>query len=128
MSVSYKQRWIWHSSNIQLRLMSCLDLELEARVRARKPYWTTSTWTCMASHSVCTLPRARSKSANPSSYAVMAPSLLSSSLSRARRCFCNSMATADAATASKGGEVLHQSTSGDQCHNRKQAQAIVDTE
>jgi hypothetical protein len=38
-SVSYRQRRIWHSSNIWLRLMSCLDLELEACVQARKPCW-----------------------------------------------------------------------------------------
>jgi hypothetical protein len=38
------------------------------------------------------------------------------------------MATADAATASEGAQVLHQSTNEDQHHENKQAQAIVSVE
>jgi hypothetical protein len=33
-SISYRKRRIWHSSNIRLRLMYYLDLELEARFLA----------------------------------------------------------------------------------------------
>jgi hypothetical protein len=28
-SISFRQKWIWHSSNVRLRSVSCLDLELE---------------------------------------------------------------------------------------------------
>jgi hypothetical protein len=34
--VFYRQRWICRSSNVRLWLMSCLDLELEVRNRAKK--------------------------------------------------------------------------------------------
>jgi hypothetical protein len=88
--------------------MNYLDLELEARVRA------ASAWMRLVSHSMRTLPRARSKAANPSSYAVMAPSLISSSLSQVRSCSYNSMVSVGRATPSEGEEALHQSTSRDQ--------------
>jgi hypothetical protein len=94
MSLSYMQRRIWHSSNVRLRLVSCLDLELETRAWVKKSCWTTSAQTCLVSHFMCTFPRARSKTANPSSHTTMTPSLLSSSLSRARSCPCSSTATA----------------------------------
>jgi hypothetical protein len=57
MSVSCRQRTIWRSSNVQLRSMSYLDLELEASIQARKSCQSASAWKCMASCSMCTLPR-----------------------------------------------------------------------
>jgi hypothetical protein len=80
------------------------------------------------SHPVHALPRPHSKATNPSSHMAMVLSLLSSSLSRARSYSCNLTAGANVATASEGEEVLHQSTSGDQRHDMKQAQAITDVE
>jgi hypothetical protein len=59
---------------------------------------------------------------------VMVHSLLSISLSRVRRCSCNSTATTDVATTSEGEEVLHQSTNGDQCYDKKKAQETADAE
>jgi hypothetical protein len=73
-----------------------------------------------------TFPRAHSKAANLSSHVAMVPSMLSSSLSWARSYSCNSIATTDAATMSKGEEVMQQSTSTVQRHDKKQAQAITD--
>jgi hypothetical protein len=70
----------------------------------------------------------RSKVANPSSHRAMASFLLSISLSRVRSCSYNSTASADVATVSEGEDVLHQSTSKDQCHDKKQALAITSTE
>jgi hypothetical protein len=48
---------------------------------AKKSCWTASTQTRLASRSLCTFPGERSEAIDPSSHAVMAPSLLSSSLS-----------------------------------------------
>jgi hypothetical protein len=109
-SVSYRQRRIWHSSNIWLRLMRCLDLELEACIQARKSCWAASSWTRLTSCSTRTVPRAHSKVAYPSSHSAMAPSLLS-----------NSTTSADVATTFEGEEALHESTSGDHYHDKKQA-------
>jgi hypothetical protein len=92
-SVSYRKRRIWSSSNIRLRSMSYLDMELETRAWVKKSCWTALGRTRPASCSMSTFPRARSKAANPSSHAMMAPSLLSSSLSWARSCPCSSTTT-----------------------------------
>jgi hypothetical protein len=102
------------SSNIQLRSVSCLDLELEARTKAKKSCQTTSARTLLASLSMHTSPTTHSKAANPSSHAAMAPSLLSSSLSRARSYPCSSTTTAFG-----GNGALHQSTSTDRRHNKE---------
>jgi hypothetical protein len=118
--VSYRKLRIWLSSNVLLRLMSCFNLELGARVYAG------SAWMRLVTRSMRTLPRVWWKAANPSSHEAMAPSMLSSSLSRARSCYYNSTACADVATLFKGEDVLHQSTIGDQHHDKKQAQAIAD--
>jgi hypothetical protein len=110
-SISYRQRRIWHSSNIwlMLMLMHCLDLELEVCVQVRKSCWAASTWTRLTSCSTCTVPRAHSKVTYPSSHAAMAPSLLS-----------NSTTSADVATTFEGEEALHESTSRDHHHDKKQ--------
>jgi hypothetical protein len=80
-SVSCRQRKIWRSSNVRLRSVSCLDLELEMHVWAKKSCWTALAQMQLASCSVCTSPRACSKATKPSSHTAMTPSLLSSSLS-----------------------------------------------
>jgi hypothetical protein len=122
-SVSYKQRRICHSSNIRLRLMECLDLELEARILAWMSYWAASAWTRSVLCSMRTLSRTHTKVASPSSHTVTAPCLLSSSLPQARSCSCSSVATIDVTATPGGEEGLDQSTSGNQCHDKKQAQA-----
>jgi hypothetical protein len=66
-------------------------------------------------------PRVCSKATVPSSHGAIVSSLLTSSLSRVRSCFCNSTANVGVDTVSDGAEGLHQSTSGDQCHNKKQS-------
>jgi hypothetical protein len=76
-------------------------------------------WMQLTSHSVCTLPRAHMNVTNPSSHAVMAPSLLSSSLTRAWSYSRSSMTTIDVDTVPKGEEGLHQSRSGDQHYDKK---------
>jgi hypothetical protein len=101
-SISCRKRRIWHSSNLRLRLVSCLGLELEAHAWAKKSCWTASARTRLSSCSVCTSPRAHSKATNPSSHMMMAPSLLSSSLSQAR-----SYPYSSAATAFEGDGALH---------------------
>jgi hypothetical protein len=58
----------------------------------------------LESHSVHAFPSTHVKAANPSSHVAMVPSLLSSSLSRARSYSCNSMATADTTTTLKERE------------------------
>jgi hypothetical protein len=57
MSVSCRKRMIWHSSNVQLRSMSYLDLELEVSIQARKSYRSALAWKHMTSCSMRTLPR-----------------------------------------------------------------------
>jgi hypothetical protein len=101
---------------------SCKKWVLQC-VWIKKSCLTALARTRLASHSVCTFPRARSKATDPSSHMAMAPSLLSSSLSRARSGPYNSMTTAF-----EGDGALHQSTSRDQCHNKKQAQASASIE
>jgi hypothetical protein len=64
--------------------------------------------------------RKHSNTANPSSHAAMAPSLLSTSLSRARSFSHSSTATTDIATMLGGEEGLHQSRSWNQCYDKKQ--------
>jgi hypothetical protein len=62
----------------------------------------------------------------------MAPSLFSSSLSRARSySYSSSIAidiTIDITIAPKGGEYLHRSANSDQHHSEKQAQATAGTD
>jgi hypothetical protein len=127
-SVSSRQRRICRSFNIRLRLMECLDLELEAYILAWKSYWAASAWMGLASRSMHTHSRAHSKATSPSSHATMPPSLLSSSLSQARSCSCSLAATANIATTRGGEEGLHQLTSENQCHDKNQAQATADEE
>jgi hypothetical protein len=106
--VSCRQRRIWHSSSARFRSVSYFDLELEMRAWAKKSCWTTLARMRLTSHSMSTFPRARSKATNPSSHVVMAPSLLSSSLSRAR-----SYPYSLTATACEGDGALHQSKSSE---------------
>jgi hypothetical protein len=80
--------------------------------------WTSSAQMRLTSCFVCTSHRAHSKAINPSSHAVMAPSQLSSSLSWVRSCPYSSTATTF-----ERDRALHQSTSRDRCHDRKQALA-----
>jgi hypothetical protein len=96
--------------------MSCLDLELEARVWVNKSCWTASSQMRQESHYVSTFPRVHSKAANPSSHAKMAISLLPNYLSRAGSCPSSSTATTF-----HGGGALHQSTSNDQCHDKEES-------
>jgi hypothetical protein len=77
--------------------MECLELEVKACVLARKSYWTTLVWECLATHSMHALPRACSEAASPSSQATMASSLLSSSLSQVKSYSCSSSNIADVA-------------------------------
>jgi hypothetical protein len=93
-SISYRLRRIWHSSNVQSRSVSYLDLELDTCTKGKKSRWTTSARTQQASCSVCTSPSVHAKATNPSSHVTMTPSQLSSSLSRARSYPCSSTATA----------------------------------
>jgi hypothetical protein len=72
--------------------------------------------------------RVHSKATRPSSCVVMASSLLSSSLSRARSCFCSSTATAYVATAHEGEEGLHQLIRRDQRYTKRHAQATAGAE
>jgi hypothetical protein len=73
-----------------------------------------SVWVRLASRSMHTSPSAHAKAFKPSSHVMMAPSRLSSSLSQERRCSFNSMATA-----CKGDEALHQSTSKSWHHDKE---------
>jgi hypothetical protein len=66
-------------------------------------------------------PRACLEAASPSSHIMMVPSLLSSSTSWVRSCSCSSIATTNIAITPVGGEVLHQPTSDDHCHDKKLA-------
>jgi hypothetical protein len=70
-------------------------------------------------------PRAHLKATSPSSHTAMAPSLLSSSLSRVRS---SSPATVNVAIAPGGGESLHQSASRNQRRVKRQAEAIIGVE
>jgi hypothetical protein len=70
------------------------------------------------------LQRVCSKAANPSSHAMMAPSLLSSSLSQAKSYSYSSSINASIAVV-PGEEDLHTPASDNQCHNEKQAQNIA---
>jgi hypothetical protein len=79
-------------------------------------------------HSIHALPRARSEATKLSSHTTMAPSLLSSSLSRARTCSYSSSIDIDITIAPKGGEYLHRPANNDQHHSKKQAQATVGTD
>jgi hypothetical protein len=124
-SITYRERRIWCYSNILLKLMECLELEVRARILAMLSCQVASAWVLSALCSTQTLPMANSKANNPSSHAAMVPSLLSRSLSRARSCSHNLSATDDVATAPGGGEGLHQSTSGDQRHDKKQDRATA---
>jgi hypothetical protein len=85
-------------------------------------------WAHSASRSTHALPRACSEAASPSSHTAMMPSLLSSSLSWVRSCSYSLSTITDIATTPGGGEGLHQLASGDQCYEKKQAQATADTE
>jgi hypothetical protein len=126
-SVSYRERRIWHSSNIWLKLIEYMALEVKACILVSQSCWAASAWAHLASYSMRALPMARSEAASPSSHTVMVPSLLSISFTRARSCSHGSFTTADVATA-PGGEGLHQPTSDDQHHDNNQAQATADME
>jgi hypothetical protein len=79
----------------------------------------------LTSRSMHALPRACSEATRPFFHVMMAPSLLSSSLSRARSCFCSSSSTADVAAAPREGEDLHPPSSHNQHHHKNQAHAIA---
>jgi hypothetical protein len=74
---------------------------------------SVSSGTLGVSYSMHALPSVHSKATRPSSRTTVAPSLLSSSPSRARSGSYNLTATTDAATTSEGAEVLHQLARGD---------------
>jgi hypothetical protein len=74
------------------------------------------------------LPRTSSKGTSRSSHVAMVPSLLSSSFSQARSCFNSSIATAETTTTLEGEEGLQPLTSGNQHHDKKQAQVAASTE
>jgi hypothetical protein len=44
MSISYREMRIWHSSNIWLILLECLELEVKACILARYSCQAASTW------------------------------------------------------------------------------------
>jgi hypothetical protein len=52
-----RQRWIWYSSSVRLRSVSCLDQELDMHARAKKCCWTASARTWPKSRSMTTFPR-----------------------------------------------------------------------
>jgi hypothetical protein len=91
--VCCRQRRIWCSSSARPRSVSCLDRELEARAWEKKSLWTALAQARLASCSTCTYPSALTKAAKPSSQVMMAPSQLSSSLSKARSYSCSSTTT-----------------------------------
>jgi hypothetical protein len=64
----------------------------------------------------------------PSSHSVMSPSLLPSSLSRARSWSPTSMTTADITTVLGGEGTLHQSRCRDQRYDKKQTHVIASAE
>jgi hypothetical protein len=106
-SISYRQRRGLYSSNVQLRAVSYLRPEQEAHTWEEKSRQT-------ASFSMLTSPSACAKAFSPSSHAKMVLSPLSSSLSQARSCSCNSMITA-----CEGDEALRQSESKSRCHDEE---------
>jgi hypothetical protein len=113
-SISCRFRRIWHSSSARPRSVSYLDQELEARIWEKKSHWIASARARLVSHSMCTSPSVGAKATKPSSHAMMAPSRLSSSLSRERSCSCNSTGSA-----CKGDEALCQSISKSRHHDKE---------
>jgi hypothetical protein len=99
-SISCRERRIWHSSNIHLKLMECLEPDEKACVLARYSCWIASICTCSASCSTHALPRARSQATRTSSDAMRGYS-------------CSSSSTDDVATAPGGGKNLHPPSNDD---------------
>jgi hypothetical protein len=126
--VSCKEIRIRRSSKIRLKLKQRRQMVAKARVLARLSCQTASAQAHSTSRSIQAFPRVHLKAIKPISHAKRAPSLVSSSLSQARSCSYNSMAITDVATTSEEEGALHQSTSRDRHHDKKQAQAGVGVE
>jgi hypothetical protein len=66
-------------------------------------------------------PRAILEATSPSSHAAIGSSILSNFLSRVRSYSCSLIATTDVIAVVGGKEGIHQPTSDDQPHDKKQA-------